>query len=149
MSKKLRLATQATIGHLNTRKEGPDDDKELACDLKLTATVGASAIEFFDEMLSTALYTPEGMVRNPMMGAIPFLHELEDYRIAINGVEQTGVRVKKFTLQPKDSWQLLLTFSVSFKPTGSEVATLAEFLQDEVDVTLEPSSEELDFQAAA
>jgi hypothetical protein len=143
-TQKLRLACQATVGHLNARKEGPEDDKELACDLKLTTIVSASVLRYFDEGLELALYTPEGMVRNVMIGSIPFLHELEGYRMELNGMTQHGVKIKKFTVQAKDSNLLVLTFSVSFKPTGTEVATLAEFLQDQIDVQLEPGSEELD-----
>jgi hypothetical protein len=143
-TKKLRLACVATIQHLNTRKEGPDDDKELACDLKLSTTVNAGIFEYFDAPLGLTLYTPEGAARNLMIGAIPFTHELMDYRLTMNGVEQYGVKVKKFQIHAMDGFKAQLSFSVSFKPTGTEVATLAEFLQDDIDLTLEPANEELD-----
>ena len=146
-NQKLRLACVATIQHLNTRKEGPDDEKELACDLKLSATVAANIFTYFEEDLIPALYHPEGIVKNVMIGAIPFVHELLDYRMEMNGIEQFGVKVKKFHIQPMDDFKAALTFSVSFKPSGTEVATLAEFLQDDIDLILEPANAELDMGA--
>ena len=41
-----------------------------------------------------------------------------------------------------------LGFQISFKPFGTEVARLAEYLQEAVEVRLEPSSEELDLGGA-
>lgn len=36
MSGKFRFSGKAEIQHLNTRKEGPEDDKELAVDVKFS-----------------------------------------------------------------------------------------------------------------
>lgn len=149
-AKKLRLSCSATIGHINARKEGPDDDKVLACDLKLAAIVDAlEVMPYFDDALLGALFMEQGQVRNMMIGAIPFAHELTDYRMTIGGLEQRGVKVKKFAVSAMDGWKLSLSFSVSFQPAGDEVAILAESLQDDIAVELEPSNAELDFSDPA
>jgi len=146
---KFRFRGQASILHLNTRKEGPDDDKELAVDLKFQADTDSGIVGYFDDQLAALLWLSTGAVRNLMLGPLTFSHELEDYRLLCVGSEFTGVKVKKFTITPKDGFKVLLGFSVSFKPSGDEVGQFAEYLQDAFALALEPSSEELDFGKAA
>ncbi len=142
---KFQFMGNATILHLNTRKEGPEDAQELAVDLKLKATADVAITRFFDEQLATFVFLSNGAVRNKVMGPITFAHELESYRLDMVGSTFTGVRVKKFALEPKDGFKVSVTFAVSFKPSGDEVARVAEFLQDEIDLCLTPSDSELDF----
>lgn len=144
MNSKFRFAGQAEILHINARKEGPDDDKQLAVDLKLSATATESALYYFDDQLALFLYTDIGAVRNTMLGPIPIKSELEEYRMEMMGSTHYGVKVKKFSLEPKDDRQVVITFQVSFKPSGDEVAQLAEYLQDAIDIVLEPANDELD-----
>ncbi|WP_287496881.1 hypothetical protein [Pandoraea sp. CB10b_02] len=47
MTQKFRFSGKAEILHLNAQKEGPDDDKQLAVDVKLRAAV----LHYFDDML--------------------------------------------------------------------------------------------------
>jgi hypothetical protein len=131
--------------HLNARKEGPDDVKELAVDVKMNTLTDASVADFFEPELAKFMFIDGGAVRNTMMGAMTFANELEHYRLEAMGSTFHGVKVKKFSLAPRDGRLIDFTLSVSFKPSGDEVARLAEYLQDEIDVTLTPSSEELDF----
>lgn len=146
---KFRFQGRASILHLNTRKEGPDDYKELAVDVKLQALCGMDVTEYFEPELARFLFLEGGAVRNVMMGPISFSHELEDYRLEAVGSTFHGVKVKKFTLEPVDGSQIRLTFSISFKPSGDEVARMAEYLQDEIDIEVNPSSEELDLGGIA
>ena len=143
---KFRFRGQASILRLNTRKEGPDDAKELAVDLKFQADADWPICDHFDEHLAGFLWLDSGAVRNPMLGPLSFNHELEDYKLYCVGSTFTGVKVKKFTVAPKDGRKVLLGFSVSFKPSGDEVGQFAEYLQDDFELALEPSSEELDFE---
>lgn len=46
----------ANIQHLNTRKQGPEDDKELAVDIKLTTRTSMEVCDFFDEQLAEFLF---------------------------------------------------------------------------------------------
>lgn len=145
MSKKFRFSGLASVMHLNARKEGPDEDKQLALDVKLKAVASAPAVlGFFDEALQGFLFTDIGAVRNVMMGTVTFAHELEDYRLEAMGSQHFGVKVKKFAIEPMDGWGASLTFSLSFKPSGDEVARLAEYLQDDIEIIVEPTSDELD-----
>ena len=135
--------------HLNTRKEGQEDDKELAVDVKLCALCDSSMCDHFEAALPEFLFLSNGAVRNVMMGPISFSHELEDYRLEAAGSVFSGVKVKKFVLEPRDGKQILLTFSISFKPSGDEVARMAEYLQEELEIDINPMSEELDLGGMA
>lgn len=117
--------------------------------MKLRATMDRGALQFFDDMLEQLFYTDIGAVRNLMIGPVPMLHEIEDYRIEMLGGAHYGVKLKKFLLEPADSGVLMVTFQASFKPSGDEVARLAEYLQDEINITLEPANEELDLGGGA
>ena len=140
---KFRLASQATILHLNARKGGGEEDKALAVDVKLQARVASTCFDHFDEHIRAALYTDIGAVRNPLMGPITFSADFSDYTMTIAGLTQTGVSLKKFSFAPVDGDLADLTLQASFAPSGTEVATLAEYLKDEISLTLEPSTEDL------
>lgn len=144
---KFRFKGTASIKHLNTRKEGPDEEQKLCVDLKLNAMVdGAAVFHFLDDQLPHALWLPgTGAKRNLQLGPITFGHEHEGYRLICCGSTHHGVKVKKFNLEIMDGRRVSLTFSVSFEPSGTEVAALAEYLADDIDIQLEPGNEELDF----
>lgn len=140
MDSQFKLHGSVQITHLNTRKEGPDDEKTLAVDVKFKAICPRQVIIFFDEQLEFALYTDIGAVRNTMIGPIPFKHELENYMLETMGGKHYGVRLKKFQIEPADSNQVYLTFQASFNPSGDEVATMAEYLQDDIQISLTPEN---------
>lgn len=141
---KFNFRGYAELLHINARKEGPDEDKVLAADVKMRATGTSAILDFFMPELAGAVFTNIGAVRNEMLGPLTFTHELEHYRLEIFGDQVSGCRVKKFSLEPKDTNQIALTFQVSFQPSGDEVARLAEYLQDEIEIRLEPEDGELD-----
>lgn len=148
---KFRLDGLAVIKHINTRKEGPDEEKELAIDVKMEATVDAAYWDFFHEGLRDSLYTDIGAVRNPLMDAIGFSHSVRNCTLDLLGASFNEVEVSKFKLRPKDGNKVALQFAVSLSPRGNEVGQLAEFLQEETEVHIEPQPE-LNFdggQAAA
>lgn len=132
------------ILHLNTRKEGPDDEKVLAADVKLRAVMPRTVLDFFEPTLGECLFLKDGAVRNVMMGPVDFRNELLRYQMGVLGRTVNGVTVKKFVIEPKDVNLVVLTFSVSFQPTGNEIATLAEYLADMIDLDLAPADGELD-----
>ena len=140
---KFNYSGNAEILHLNTRKEGPDEDKVLAADVKLRVVTDKSVMNFFEPLLSDVLFLDSGAVRNIRLNPITFSHELEHYHLETFGRSFVGCKVKRFELAPKDVNQITLTFQVSFKPSGDEVARLAEFLQDSVAVRIEPETGDL------
>ena len=144
---KFRFKGMAQIAHLNTRKEGPDDEKELAVDVKLQLRADHGICQFFDEQLVEFLWFSDaaGAVRNPLMSPIGYDTELRDYRVDCAGTSHHGAKVKKFVITPRDGRLVQLSLQVSFKPTSNEVGVLAEYLQDEFEIVIEPETEELDF----
>ncbi len=139
----------ATLRHLNARKEGPEDETVFAVDLKFEAIVGASAIAAFEPALVEPLFHESGAVRNIQMGPVTFASSLRHYRLEALGSCFSEVELKKFTFQPKDGFQFVMTFGASFKPSGDEVARFAEYLAEPIDIDLSPADGELDLQAAA
>lgn len=139
-----RFDGRATIKHINPRKEGPEDDKSLAVDIKLNGSVDATAWDYFHEDLRPALYTDVGAAKNALMESIGFAHSVRNCTLTI--LERTfhGVEVKNFKLRPKDSWLADLTFSVTITPDGDDIGLLAEYLQEEVAVSVEPQPELFD-----
>jgi hypothetical protein len=133
------------ITSLNTRKEGPEEEKVLAIDVKFLVEVDIADVLVLDPSLMDFLYFSNGAVRNTMLGPITFLYEIENYRLDIAGSSHYSVRVKKISLEPKDIWRAKLAFQVSFKPSGDEVATIAECLQDYIEFELAPENMELGF----
>ena len=130
---------RATVKHLNPRKEGPDDEKTLALDVKLQGKVPASLWDYFHEGLRPVLYTDLGAARNLLMESIGFNNEVKNCTVTILGRDFLGVTVGKFKLKPIDTWRIELTFSITVQPSGTEVAEFAEYLQDEVDVFSTPA----------
>lgn len=144
---KFRYSGPVRITHLKTRKEGgEDEDKVLAVDIKLEAKMPAELIlgRFFPEV-QEAIFTDIGAVRQPMLGPLAFLHELENYQIDCDAAVLTSCRLRKFAVQPRDGRETTVTFVASFKPSADEVARLAEYLVDEIHARIEPEDGELEF----
>lgn len=143
---KFRFKGTASIKHLNTRKEGEEEAQKLCVDLKLNARTDLTVFHFFDEQLPHALWLPGTMAkRNLQLGPLTFGHEHEGYSLECCGSTHQGVKVKKFHLEILDGGHINLTFSVSFEPSGTEVATLAEYLADDIDIVLQSANQEFDF----
>lgn len=139
----------ATLRHLNARKQGDDDDSVLVVDLKFEATVDAALLGAFEPALIDALYLDSGAVRNIQLGPLAFSSLLRRYQLDAIESYFSGVELKKFVFKPKDGRQLVMTFGASFNPTGSEVATLAEYLGEAITIDLRPADGELDLQESA
>lgn len=147
--KTFAFAGNATIKHINPRKEGPDDEKALALDLKLNATVGAEFWDFFHEDLASVLYTDTGAARNALMESIGFNHSVRNCTLEIIDRTLYGVEVKNFKLRAKDDHKIDMTFSVTFQPSGGELAMLAEYLQEELPVIITPQPDLFEAKEAA
>jgi hypothetical protein len=146
---KFKLNTRAELVHINTRKEGNEDNKELALDLKLKTRISADVANFFGEGLNDFMFLADGVPRFKRMEQIGFEHELVSYCLVLNEQTYYGVSVKKFKLSPVTGSLIDLTFSISFKPTSQVVATLAEFLDEMISIELTPQNTELNFEGAS
>jgi len=146
---KFRFNNKATLAHINTRKEGDENNKELALDLKFTSRVNSEILTFFGDGLGEFLFLPDGEPRYKLMDDVGFSYELKSYVLTLMEQEYYGVTVKKFKASAVAGGMVDLTFSISFKPTSAIVATLAEFLDEMIDVSLAPADRELEFGEAA
>lgn len=137
----------AEILHINTRKEGKEEDgKELAMDVKFKVKVSSEEYAFFEcEELGKALYTDIGAVKNVFIDPISLSYEMKNYSFNISEREYYGITLKKFVLEPLDGYLMAISFQATFKPTANEVALMAEHLQDMVKIKLYPENLELSF----
>jgi hypothetical protein len=131
----------ATIKHLNVRKEGPDDDKILAVDIKLEVKgVDRRLCAYFDEALEAFLWrgdTDALIARNGFLEPVRYLHTISSATATIADQTFYGCDVSKFTINPRDGGVIDLTMSVSAYPDSDEVAALAKRVQDETRITVE------------
>ena len=141
---KFRYMGLADIVHLNTRKEGAEDDKELAVDIKFNAQIDSSICDFFDESLEGFLFLSDtGAVRNSMLGPLSYSYQLKNYRLKAIDKDFTSVNIKKISLSPRDGRKIDLTFQVSLHPSCPDVAGFANYLKESIEIILEPSNREL------
>lgn len=131
----------ATIKHLNVRKEGPEDEKILAVDVKLEiGKVDRRLCGYFDEALEAFMWrgdTDALIARNPFLVPVTYLNTITGATVEIDGRSFNGCDVKKFQLEPHDGGVLTLTCSVALYPNSGDVAELAKFVQDDVRVAIE------------
>lgn len=135
----------AELRHLNIRKEGPEDDKVLAVDLKLEVILEAVYLHDFDPMLATTLFTLRDgnwAVQFPQMGPIHWSGELQHMELRFGAIEISDAKVHRFEIEPHVSGAgkyITLRCSVSFKPrSGRTLALLAELVGESALLDLEP-----------
>ena len=131
----------ATIKHLNVRKEGPEDEKILAVDVKLDIkSVDRRLCAYFDEALESFLWrgdTNALISRNAFLVPVTYMNEISSASVSIGEHQFHGCDVKKFQMAPLDGGVMTLTCSVALYPNSGDVAELAKFVQDDVQVTIE------------
>lgn len=136
-----RVSGLATIKHLNVRKEGPDDEKILAVDVKLEIEkIDRAICDYFDDALIPFLWRHEtnGLIaRNAFLNPIAYMNEITGAVVKIASRHFVGCEVKKFAIRPRDGGTLDLQCSVSIYPGANDVAELAKRVQDGVRVDIE------------
>jgi hypothetical protein len=134
------VAGQATIQHLNIRKEGPEYEKVLAVDVKLEVRrVGGILAAYFDAALAPLFWFDDDAmgVRNDFMRPVGFANEITGASVKVAGLRFVGVQIKKMALEPVDGGMLTFSCSLAISPTSQDVAALARLVQDEVPVFIE------------
>lgn len=136
-----KVSGNATIKHLNVRKEGPEDDKILAVDVKFEIKkVDRRICDYFDAALQAFLWRGETdalIVRNDFLVPIAYGNEVSGAVVKIGSETYMGCDVKKFALQPQDGGVLILTCSVAVYPSSNDVAKLAKLVQEDTKVSIE------------
>lgn len=138
---RFRLSGIADLKHVNIRKEGPDDDKILAVDLKLAfERVDRSICDYFDDALAQFLWRHEtnGLIaRNAFLQPVAFMNEISSAHVTIDGRQFFGCEAKKFSFVPRDGGTVDIVCAVSIYPSSGDVADLAKHVQDGVTVLIE------------
>ena len=136
-----KVAGNATIKHLNVRKEGPEDEKILAVDIKLEmCRLDRRLCGYFDDALEAFLWRDESeslVVRNLYLEPLKFGNDIEGVTVKIGDDEFLGCRVSKFAISPRDGGVIDLVVSVSAYPSSRDVSELAKRVQDDVTVSIE------------
>lgn len=150
---RFHVSGSATIKHLNVRKEGPEDDKILAVDVKLEIEkVDRAICDYFDDALIAFLWRHEtgGLIaRNAFLNPIAYMHEISGADVKIESGHFVGCEVKKFAIRPRDGGTLDLQCSVSIYPGANDVADLAKRVQDGVRVEIQGPPDLFDGDAGA
>lgn len=136
----LTLDQIVTVAHLNIRKEGPDDDKHLMVDMKLSVKAGADILAEFDPTLRFLLFY-DGAPRYPKMGAIKWAGEANHMELDIAGLMILDVKVYKFQFTPfaiQGVEYVDLACTATFAPSGRDTAILAEQVGEDIPVKLTP-----------
>jgi hypothetical protein len=131
----------ANVKHLNVRKEGPEDDKVLAVDIKIGMDrIDRRLCAYFDDALESFLWRGETnalIVRNIFLEPVKFNNEIKDATVHIAGRTFYGCRISKFAITPEDGGVIHLALSVSAYPNAGEVSELAKLVQDESPIEIE------------
>jgi Ftsk gamma domain len=148
-----KLSGVATIKHLNVRKEGPEDEKVLAVDIKLEfQKIDRAICDYFDDAMSLFLWRHETsglIVRNAFLHPVEYMNQITSASVTIEGQPFHSCEVKKFAISPRDGGQVDLTCSVSIYPSSSDVADLAKRVQDGATVLIEGPPDLFDGDAGA
>lgn len=136
-----KVSGSATIKHLNVRKEGPEDDKIIAVDIKLEIKqVDRRLCAYFDDALEAFLWrgdTDALIARNLYLQPVAFSNLITGATFTIESQTFVGCEVKKFAMEPRDGGVMTLTCAVSVYPLASEVSGLAKLVQDDAHVVIE------------
>ncbi|MDP4076206.1 hypothetical protein [Acidovorax sp. A1169] len=136
-----KLEGPAAIRHLNVRKEGPEDEKVLAVDVKLSfSKVDRRLCTYFDDALEAFLWrgdTAALIVRNAFLAPVTYANQISSATVQIGLRTFHGCDVKKFSIEPADGGVITLGCSVSLYPDAGDVSDLAKLVQDEDRVSIE------------
>lgn len=137
-----KIHASGTIEHVNVRKQGPEDDKFLALDVKLSVkNVAHEICAYFEPAIVDFLWIKgnDGLiVRNMFLEPLRFFNIVEGASAEIGGMSFLGVEAKKFSIQPKDGGVVDMIFSVTIlHPTAEEVSKIARLLQDDLSIKVE------------
>jgi hypothetical protein len=136
-----KVEGRATIKHINVRKEGPEDEKILAVDVKIEFhQVAKDICNYFDEALIDFLWmgSPEAlMVRNLFLEPVKYIIEIRDAIVTIDLKTYNGCKLTKFSIQPRESGFVDLVLSAALFPTAGQISNLADLVQDGAHISIE------------
>lgn len=146
----LTLKHRATLKHINTRKEGDDDHRDLALDLKLAAE-GLTASTLATLFPSDAGHDPvsafwddDGHPKWYTLSELAIEAKLIGHKVTLGGRDYLGATIKGLSFLIRDERKVDLTFTVQINPAAADVAVFANALYERIDIAIEPRQQELD-----
>jgi hypothetical protein len=137
---RLRLSSHATVKSLKIRKEGPEDRRFLAVDLRLLFNdVDRMICDYFDPALSDFLFRAESgglVVRNEWMSPVQYHLTERGCLMEIDHDIFRGCEVRSFAVAPVAGGRICLGCSVSFFPGAQDVTHLARLVESQAMVTI-------------
>lgn len=137
------INSRAEITHLNLRKQGQDDNRVLAIDIKFTGARGTPdllkhLLGLGDaEEIKAALWDDKGMPRFPGIGYITPLNIIEGCTVAFGGVTLEGCDARKFHITPGADHLIQIDFSASaVRPPEAAMRRIPNLINEEVPVSV-------------
>lgn len=142
----------AELQHINVRKEGPEDERVLAIDMKLEIKhADRRLLAYFDDAIESFLWRGDSaslVERNILLDGLRYRTVIKDATAKVNTVDLRGCKVSKFTIRPRDGGVFNLTLSLSTEPSTTELAELSRFVQEDVLVEIAAQPDLFDAPAA-
>ena len=157
----------AKLTSVNPRSELHGESTQLACDLKFVTTLSNNKLDEFHPELRKTLFKrgdPEKMdladqasdgedylntPKFPDMKTIPYAYKGLGYRVIVhNGfsdqsnINLINAQVDKYKFELLEGGSVKIEFRVIAHPTPEELGNLSRFIQNNVDITLEPPTPE-------
>lgn len=151
---KLTIA-QAEIEHLNVRKEGEEDDRELAIDVKASGAADAAVLNRLlgvgsDESIEHTFWDKDQRAKLLGLGECAVQGKVQNCNVQIGGLHIAGCDVGKFRFEVLDQHRIHLTCSISrTAPAAGVTEKLAGYTREQVLLIIEgPPELDLDNTAA-
>lgn len=151
--------------HINVRTEKHGDQDVTAIDMDFRYTSSNQSLVMFSPTLKSCLFQKEDtpqqdinpdpdhltVLKNPKMGPIKWDEKYEGARFVVHigasGKEDVvfaDAKVSKFVIEPKEGGTVVYGYQVRCNPTDKDIAKIAGLLNQEVYVTLDPESGEVE-----
>lgn len=152
MSRALALSLcHGTLDHVNQRKQGDEDSKDLRVDLKLTVEAPADVLDMLmpnDERSAVDAFWNEDDEPYDFalsLGPISVECTLKDHEVTLHRLKRKRsytAEIKKLSFKIRSRKMVDLTFSViGCVPSPGDLDVLANMLQEHVDVEVSPPEE--------
>jgi len=159
------LEQNAKLTSVNPRSEIHGEEFILACDLSFKITTSNSILDMFAPHLKETFYASnkdgeqqeleineEGflpLLKHKEIGKVPWDYNGAGYRVVIpigvSGEEDIifiNAKIDGFVFELKQGGSVTTSLKVKVHPTAEEVGKMCEYIQQEVDLTLEPPKPE-------
>lgn len=137
------INSRAEISHLNLRKQGPDDNRALAIDIKFSGARGTPEILKhllgLDNMeeIKSALWNGNGMPRFPGIESITPKNIIQNCTVEFGGVTLENCDARKFHISPCEKHEIKIDFSASaVRPPEAAMRRIPDLINEQVTVSV-------------